>query len=240
VRRVQVVADGSALAAEGARIFETRAREAVAASGRFTVALSGGRTPKALYSLLAGRGLPWAQIHLFWGDERCVPRDHPDSNYAMVKGALLDPGHVPPESVHAVPVDNGTPAEVARDYEIALRGFFKAKVPRFDLVLLGMGPDGHTASLFPGTPGLQEMERLVVPAFVERLQSHRVTLTFPVLNGAAQVLFLVEGKDKATALKSVLSGGPEPAGRVLPGQGEVLWLVDSTAAAELPPELARG
>jgi 6-phosphogluconolactonase len=240
VRTIEVVADGTALAERGARVFEELSARAIAASGRFTVALSGGRTPKALYSLLATRPLPWAQIHLFWGDERCVPKDHPDSNYAMVKAALLDPARVPGASVHAVPVENGTPSEVARDYEQAVKAFFKGPKPRFDLVFLGMGPDGHTASLFPGTPGLQETERLVVPAFVERLQSHRVSLTYPVLNAAREVVFLVEGADKAEILKSVLSGGSEPAARVLPEDGEVLWLVDRAAAAKLPADPAHG
>jgi 6-phosphogluconolactonase len=238
---VRVVEDAAALAAEGAREFAERAKASIGKQGRFAVALSGGSTPKALYGLLArwSPPLPWQDIHLFWSDERCVPLDHPDSNYRMVKEALIDPGGIPKGSVHRVRTEAGQPAEVAADYERELRAFFRLgerEFPRFDLVLLGMGPDGHTASLFPGTPGLGELRRLVVPAFVERLQSYRVTLTLPALNAAAAVLFLVEGADKAEMLERVIGGGNSyPAGLVKPETGDLLWLVDRAAARLLSP-----
>jgi 6-phosphogluconolactonase len=238
---VRVVEDAAALAAEGAKEFTERAIRSVQKGGRFSVALSGGSTPKALYGLLArwSPPLPWNGIHLFWSDERCVPIDHPDSNYRMVKEALIDPGGLPKANVHRVRTEAGQPAEVAADYERELRTFFRVgerEFPRFDLVLLGMGEDGHTASLFPGAPGLHELRRLVVPAFQERLQSHRVTLTLPALNAAAALLFLVEGPDKAETLGRVIGGGTAyPAELVKPATGDLLWLVDRAAARLLPP-----
>ena len=244
-RRVRVLPDPGAVAAAGADEFRKGAAEAVSRGGRFTVALSGGHTPKTLYGLLAltNPPLPWESVHLFFGDERCVPPDHPDSNYRMVKEALLDPARVPGESVHPIHTELGGPWEVAADYEGALRTFFRSRpgsFPRFDLVFLGMGPDGHTASLFPGTPGLTEKERFAVPAFVEALHSHRVTLTYPVLNAASHVVFLVEGEDKAEMLRKVFgTPGPFPVQGIRPSDGDVLWLLDEAAARLLPADLRR-
>ena len=243
MRQIRVLSDGAALAAAGAKEFATRASEAIERSGRFTVALSGGHTPKTLYGLLAAMkpALPWEKIHLFFGDERCVPWDHPDSNYRMVKEALFDPARIPEENVHPIRTELGGPTEVAADYEGAIRAFFRSRpgsFPNIDLVYLGMGRDGHTASLFPGTPGLEERERFAVPAFVESLQSHRVTLTFPVLNGARHVVLLVGGDDKAETLKAVFSSENKfPVQRIQPSQGDVLWLLDEPAARLLPQGL---
>ena len=173
-----------------------------------TIALAGGRTPRALYERLAGADLPWPSMALWFGDERCVPPDHPDSNERMAREALLD--HVPAE-VHRMP---GEDCDAAA-YERELRDAFGASgsdVPRFDLVLLGLGADGHTASLFPGDPALNERERLV--ARVERPDHTRLTLTLPVLSAAAEALFLVTGAEKRDALRELLAGASIPAARV--------------------------
>jgi 6-phosphogluconolactonase len=243
---LRVFPDPAALARAGVEEFVSRAGEALGRTGRFTVALSGGRTPKALYSLLAGRtpALPWEKIHFFFGDERCVPHDHPDSNYRMVREALFDPARIPAENIHAVQTELGGPTEVAADYEGAIRAFFRARAgsfPSLDLVFLGMGKDGHTASLFPGTPGLLEKERFVVPALVKALNSYRVTLTYPLLNAAAHVVFLVEGDDKAETLRAVFSkDGSFPVQGIKPTAGDVLWLLDEAAARALPRDAPGG
>jgi 6-phosphogluconolactonase len=235
---IRVVEDAAAIASEAAKTFAERSARSISERGRFAVALSGGATPKALYSLLSRSRLPWGKIHLFWGDERCVPIDHPDSNYRMVREALIDPARIPPENVHRVRTEAGTPVEVAQAYEETLRAFFgpePGEFPRFDLALQGMGGDGHTASLFPGTPSLEERKKLVVPVFVERLQSHRVTLTLPVLNAALAVVFLVAGDDKAEMLPKVLAPGTNfPAQLVKPQAGDLLFLADRKAARLVP------
>ncbi|HYL79732.1 MAG TPA: 6-phosphogluconolactonase, partial [Candidatus Acidoferrum sp.] len=213
----------------------------------FTVALSGGSTPKALFRLLAGEGdgsfrgrVPWNRAQVFWGDERHVPPDHPDSNYRMTYDTLLSRVPVPPENIHRIRTEDPDADKVAESYERTLRSVFRlaeGQLPRFDLVLLGMGPDGHTASLFPGTPALHERKRLVVGQWVEKLQTHRITLTPPVLNNAALVVFLVSGAEKAETLRAVLLGEyqPErfPAQLVRPTGGRLLWLVDRAAARGL-------
>ncbi|TAH34366.1 MAG: 6-phosphogluconolactonase [Planctomycetota bacterium] len=210
------------------------AGEAIAARGSFFVALAGGSTPRMLYQRLAAApGVRFRRWQIFFGDERCVPPDHLDSNYRMVKEALLDPAGIPPELVHRIPGEM-EPAAAAVQYELELAESFPGAAPRFDLVLLGMGADGHTASLFPGTAALEERERLVRENRVEKLQAWRVTMTLPLLNAARRVIFLVAGSDKAAALRSVLqpAGGMElpPAARVAPVDGSLLWLVDRAAA----------
>ena len=237
-REVRVLEDAAAVTRAAADEFGRRARERVAQAGFFTVSLSGGSTPKSLYALLAepGAPIPWDRVHLFWGDERDVPPDHADSNFAMVESTLLSKVNVPADHVHRIRPELAGAERAASVYEEELRRFFglaPGQWPRFDLVLLGMGPDGHTASLFPGSPALEERDRLVVASWVEKLQTHRITLTLPILNGAACVLFLVHGADKAPALKAALQAdGPDvpPAGRVRPADGELIWLVDGAAA----------
>src|SRR5216684_3563029 len=188
------------------------ANQAVAERGRFTVALAGGSTPRNLYNLLATNArtsLPWDRMFFFWSDERHVPPTHPDSNYRMADEAMLSKIPVPASNVFRVPTENPDAPAAAEAYEQTLRKFFAlepGQFPRFDLILLGMGPDGHTASLFPGSAGLQEKSRLVIANWVDKLKTSRLTLTLPVLNAARCVVFLVSGTDKAPALHAVLEG----------------------------------
>lgn len=217
--------------------------DAVAARGRFTIALSGGSTPRSLYNLLATNArtvLPWDKMFFFWGDERHVPPTDPESNYRMTDEAMLSKVPVPPGNVFRIPGENPDAAAVADEYEKTLRKFFKLEsgaMPRFDLILLGLGPDGHTASLFPGTAALKEKSRLVVANWVEKLKTHRLSLTLPVLNAGRCVAFLVSGTDKASVLKTVLEedapGEQYPAKLVHPSDGNLVWLLDRAAASSL-------
>jgi 6-phosphogluconolactonase len=227
-----------------------RAAAATAAGRPFTLALSGGSTPLALYRLLAGPAgerLPWPAVHVFWGDERAVPPGHPDSNYRAARETLLDHVPLPPANVHRVPTEGGDPARAAAAYAAELRRFFglaRGGWPRFELVLLGLGADGHTASLFPGSAVLGERRRLVAAPWVEGLGAFRVTLTPPVFNHARAVAFLVSGAAKAASLVRALAaeGSAEetPARLIRPRAGELLWLVDRAAARRLPGEAADG
>lgn len=214
-----------------------RAQKALRARRRFTLALSGGSTPKKLYESLVGAEIDWTRTQVFFGDERCVPPDHADSNYRMAREALLSKIAIPEKNVHRVPSEDADPERAAKAYEQDLQSFFKLRpgeLPTFDLCLMGMGPDGHTASLFPGTTALAEEVRLAVAPYVEKLGAWRVTMSAPVFNHARCVLFLVAGEDKAEALKGVLeSERPAdelPAKLVKPGAGELLWWVDKGAA----------
>jgi 6-phosphogluconolactonase len=226
-----------------AELVASAASEAVAERGRFTIALSGGSTPKSLYTLLATNArtsLPWDRMFFFFGDERHVPPTDPESNYRMADEAMLSKVPVAPSNVFRVPAENPDARAAAEAYEQTLRKFFALEAgqfPAFDLILLGMGPDGHTASLFPGTEGLNEKSKLLVANWVEKLKTHRITLTLPVLNGAQCVAFLVSGTDKAPVLKSVLEGNSPgeqyPAKLVRPAQGKLIWLLDRAAASGL-------
>jgi 6-phosphogluconolactonase len=219
------------------------ATDAVAQRGRFTIALSGGSTPRNLYTLIAANAsatLPWDKMFFFWGDERHVPPESPDSNYRMARESLLSKVPIPPANIFPVPTENPDAAQVAERYEQTLRSFFAAapgEFPRFDLILLGMGPDGHTASLFPETAALQEKSRLVVANWVEKLGGSRITFTLPLLNSARCVAFLVSGTDKAAALHEVLEGNAPadkyPSRLVQPSDGKLIWFVDRAAASEL-------
>ena len=210
---------------------------------RFSVALAGGNTPRRVYELLATERfkhrVEWPQVHLFFGDERCVPPDHPDSNYLMAYETLISKVPIPAKNVHRI-IGEGKPDESARLYENQLRAFFAGvSWPRFDLVLLGMGADGHTASLFPGSGALKEKSKWVMATKMEKLKQDRITLTVPVFNHAAHVVFLVTGKEKAARLAEVLerrSGrDPLPAQQIQPVKGSLDWLVDKAAAAKLRP-----
>ncbi len=241
---IRILPDAEELYRVAAEAFVREAEKAVRASGRFTVALAGGSTPRALYRLLAGDGdpslptrVPWGQIHFFWGDERHVPPDHPDSNCRMAHEAMLSRVPIPPGNVHRIKAENPDAGLAAEEYAQALRDFFRpptGQFPRFDLILLGMGPDGHTASLFPGTDALREQARPVVAQWVEKFRTFRITMTPPVLNNAACVLFLVSGAEKAETLRAVLQGDyqPErfPAQLIRPAHGRLLWLVERAAA----------
>lgn len=236
---VRVVEGPAELAQSAAHEWRARALAAVASSGRFTVALAGGKTPGTLYRLLAEPAaayreeLPWARTHVFFGDERAVPPDDPRSNYGMARDALLAHVALPPENVHRIRGE-GDPVESARAYEEELRAFFGAE-PRFDLALLGLGTDGHTASLFPGSAALEETSRLVATTSAPGGGARRITMTLRALDAAARVVFLVAGASKAAALARVVSAGAGaellPAARVRPRDGTVLWLVDRAAAA---------
>ena len=241
---IQIFADKNDLASEAAKFFSTLAVQAVAARGRFTVALSGGSTPQELFSLLAeppySTDLPWSSIHFFWGDERLVPPDDPGSNYYHAARLLLDRIPIPPSNIHRVQGERPAP-EAVQDLIEQLKAYADGARtwPRFDLVLLGMGSDGHTASLFPGSPGIEEPGVLVkvVSAVYENRPAQRVTLTPALLNDARQILFLVTGANKAEALAAVLNGPRDwekwPAQRIQPSSGVITWFVDQEAASNL-------
>jgi 6-phosphogluconolactonase len=232
----------ASLGAQAAQACAEHLRAAAGAAGRATVALSGGQTPRRLYEALAAHhaaDVPWARVHLFWGDERYVPHNDPLSNYRLARESLLARIPIPDANVHAVPTGAADPAEAAGAYEALLRRYFPGVWPRFDLILLGMGPDGHTASLFPGTPVLQEDRRWVREVRAPVAPPVRLTLTLPVLNRAAVVFFLVTGADKAETLRRVWTDASDPpaypAAAVRPQEGRVVWWVDPPAAARLPP-----
>ncbi len=205
-----------------------------------TVALSGGSTPKLLFELLADPNEPfrdqisWHDIHFFWSDERHVPPDHPDSNYRMANEAMLRHVPVPANNIHRVPSENPSAPEAASEYEQTLIEITQQSLPRLDLILLGLGADGHTASIFPGSEVLHETKRLVAAPWVEKFQTYRITMTLPLLNNGASVVFLVSGSEKASIVKEVLEG-PEkyPAQAVKPTNGQLLWMLDEGAATEI-------
>jgi 6-phosphogluconolactonase len=245
--QIRVYKDPQELALKAARGFARLADQYVVGCGRFTVALSGGSTPRAMLALLAedpfADTVPWSAIHFFWGDERCVPPDHPESNYRMAFEALLSRVPVPEQNIHRIRAEL-EPERAADQYEIELTLFFLSKgisptapltnVPRFDLVMLGMGPDGHTASLFPGTTALHVDDRVVVANYVEKLKAHRITLTAATINNARNVMFVAAGADKADALKNVIEGPAQPdtypSQLIRPKSGSLLWMVDQAAA----------
>lgn len=223
-----------------ATLFAAQAAEAVSVRGRFTAALSGGKTPVALYALLAKPPLvsriPWNRVHLFWGDERCVPPDHADSNYRLVRELLIDHVPLPTANVHRMHGEMD-PVEAAANYEGRLRDFFAEHgggAPVFDFVLLGLGEDGHTASLFPGTGPVRETSRWVVGHYVDAQMGWRITLTLPVINAARLVVFIAAGASKAAVVKKILQGHPRPdilpAQAVRPDPGKLLWMLDREAA----------
>jgi 6-phosphogluconolactonase len=238
--RIRVLPDLGAVTAAGHETFVTAAQRAVSTRGIFRVALSGGSTPKRLYASLADAPIDWPKVLVFFGDERCVPPEHADSNHRMAREALLAKVPLPAANVHRIYGEVPDPATAAAEYERELERVFELEpgtAPAFDLVLLGIGADGHTASLFPGTPALAERQKLVVANRVEQLGVHRITFTARTINAARAVVFLVSGADKAPALRAILEGprDPEryPAQLVAPGEGELTWLVDRAAAAEL-------
>jgi 6-phosphogluconolactonase len=237
---IVIVPDAGAVARLGAQRFVRLARQASESRGRFTAVLSGGSTPSGLYRLLAGEPyrseVPWGKVHLFWGDERCVPPNDPGSNYRLAEEAFLDHVPVPPENVHRVQGEL-PPEQAARAYALELEDFFCGPRARFDLVLLGLGHDGHTASLFPGSAALEETIRLVaaVEAQYEDWPAARVTITLPAINASRHILFLVSGSGKAKVVEKVLSDpvGPLPAQQVRPTAGTLTWLIDEAAASQL-------
>lgn len=234
--RVEVWRDRASLSARGAELFAALAQEAVNAEGRFTVALSGGSTPEALYQILASDAMrarvPWQQTQLFWSDERCVPPDDEQSNYRMAQDALLSYVNVPAGQIHRLRGED-EPQSAAAEYEAVLKQNFGSSDPRFSLILLGLGEDGHTASLFPHSPALLDKEHLVAAPYVEKFAAYRLTFTFRLINNAANIVFLVSGKAKSKALRAVLEekadGREWPASMVHPVDGNLVWLVDEDA-----------
>ena len=237
---VRVYSTPAALAAAAAEAFVTAASVAVEARGRFVVALSGGSTPKALYTLLAEPGraaqVDWSRVHLVWGDERCVPPDDPASNFRMAREALLDHVPIPAAQIHRMRGEDD-PRTAAAAYERELRALFPEMSSRFDLVLLGLGDNGHTASLFPGLSAVHESARWVVAEHVSEVGMWRLTLTPAAINAAAEILFLVAGREKAAMLARVVEGPRDvdvrPAQVVAPTEGRLCWLVDEAAAGAL-------
>lgn len=254
-----IVPDRAALARDAAQRFVVLAQKSIAARERFAVALSGGLTPRDLYARLAtpefSVQVDWTRVHFFWGDERAVPPDHPDSNYRMAYEALLSRVNPPARNVHRILAEQ-KPADAARAYEETLREFFgrgstrinadkemnprasaSIRVRNFDLILLGLGANGHTASLFPHTQVLHETTRWVAAEYIEEIKMDRITLTAPAINAAENVLFLVAGADKAATVRAVLRGAyrPDdlPAQLIQPTSGHVVWLLDREAASQL-------
>lgn len=237
---IRVAPDVAGLARQAADTIQDIANTAISQAGRFSIALSGGSTPKTLFALLGteyAQKIDWKNTHIFWSDERCVPPDDADSNYMMARETLLD--HVPLPAANINRIKGELPPEVgAVQYEAVLHTFFHNQLPRFDIILLGMGDDGHTASLFPGTEAVNERQRWVIPNHVTTAkQTWRITFTVPVINNAANVMFLIAGSGKAERLKQVIQGAftPNelPSQLVKPTDGNLIWAVDHAAASLL-------
>ena len=235
VAEAQVFADAAALIAGGADFIAASASEAIAARGAFMIALSGGGTPKPVYRRLASATLDWTRVHVFFGDERCVPPDDPRSNFDMAKTALLDHVPIPARNLHRMRGED-VPDEAAEAYADELEEVL-GEDGRLDLVLLGLGDNGHTASLFPGLAAVTETERTVAAAYVEVVGMWRLTLTPPAINAAGRAAFLVSGEGKAEIVHRVLQGPSQPvvlpAQAIRPTERPALWLMDEAAAAKL-------
>jgi 6-phosphogluconolactonase len=247
IRNLRIYATSAELAASAAEEFFARALQAHAKGSLFTCALSGGSTPSHLFQRMSAPGmlarLPegfWKSVHFFWGDERDVPPDHPDSNYRLARETLLSRIEIPENNIHPIRCEPGFPSMAAISYENELRRFFALEpgaFPRLDLIFLGMGDDGHVASLFPHSEALKEETRLVAASWVKKFNSYRVTLTLPVLNNAACVIFLIQGSSKAEIVSRVMTEPRHPdqlpVEAIRPKNGELLWLVDKAAAVLL-------
>ncbi len=243
-QEIKIFESLQALSHAAADCFVQDGTTAIESRGRFTVALSGGSTPRSLYSLLASdeyrSRLDWSKVHFFWGDERSVPPIHVDSNFRMARETLLSRINAPMSNIHRILAEKTVTSEAAKSYAEELKRFFSltdGQWPRFDLILLGMGPDGHTASLFPGTPVIHEAQALVAAPWVDKFKTYRITMTPPVINHAAHILFFVAGADKAAALREVLEGDyrPDfyPSQVIRPTEGRLTWMIDQAAAALL-------
>jgi len=243
--QLRVYPTRSAAAHAAAAQFVASTERAMTTQGRFTVALAGGNTPRDVYRLLASDEyapmVDWKNVHVFWGDERCVPLNDAENNAHMARETLLDHVPVPVTNIHRIQ-SQLPPEEAALDYEKTLRQFFNSrdmKLPRFDLVLLGLGAEGHTASLFPGSPLITERERWAAAVYVEKMKSWRITLTPVALNAASKVIFTVIGEEKAQAVKQILSEPKQPnllpAQIVDPPEGQVVWIADKAAASLVNP-----
>lgn len=240
--QIAIYPDIDTISQQAAAYVARIAREAIVTRGRFTIALSGGNTPKKLYSLLAtepySSQIDWQLVDIFWSDERCVPPDDPESNYYLAQEVMLSRLTIPVAQVHRMPADGDNRIAASLDYTREMQRVFSTNgIPEFDLLQLGMGPEGHTASLFPHQPSLHETQHLVMPVSVPKPPPDRLTFTPPILNAARNVLFLATGADKADALHAVIEGpsNPDeyPAQIVRPPNGEVTWMVDSAIAQKL-------
>ena len=237
---LHVLPTTEAAAQAKAQFVAALAEECSASHGRFTIALSGGSTPRRLYEVLASppysKEMAWDRWQVFWSDERCVPPDHQESNYRMAKEELLDHVAIPDTNVHRMRGEDD-PDAAAQAYEAVVWEVFQSPAPSFDLILLGIGDDGHTASLFPATLALGEQDRLVAHNWVPDLQVHRITFTLPLINAAKVVAFLDTAKTKAGVLRQVLEPAPgedmPPAGLVRPSPGVVHWFLTTAAAGRL-------
>lgn len=242
--KIKIFSTPDALAEGAAAFIAALAEKAVADKGRFVISLSGGSTPKHLFQLLAtapySRQIPWGKTYVFWGDERCVPADDEQNNAHMARQALLDKIGIPAENVFPVQVQL-SPGPAAINYEKKIKEFFAGQPPVFDLILLGLGENGHTASLFPGTDALDEHTHLVKDVYVTELKMYRITMTEKLINQAGNILFLVEGTGKADIVHKVIAGPLKPdvypAQLIKPVHGILCWYLDSQAAALLPDDL---
>lgn len=226
---IEIYSDAKELARAAAEYFVAQCPE--------SVALSGGSTPKLMFQVLADQfrdEVDWSRIHFFWSDERHVPPDDPESNYRMANEALLSHVPVAPENVHRIRGENPDAAAIASEYEQTIIDVTKQTLPSLDLIFLGLGTDGHTASIFPGSEVLHETKRLVAAQYVEKFKSYRITMTLPLLNNGSSIVFLVSGAEKAEIVKAVLQGEHKyPAQAVSPTQGELIWMMDKEAASKL-------
>ncbi|MEO7309124.1 MAG: 6-phosphogluconolactonase [Chitinophagaceae bacterium] len=241
--KLEVFQTEDAITKAAAAFIIALAEKSVAEKGRFTLSLSGGQTPENLYSLLAeptySERMPWKNTYIFWGDERCVPANDKQNNANMAKTLLLDHIDIPAININPIPVDVA-PARAAEAYEIIIKKFFGEAIPRFDLILLGLGENGHTASLFPGTDVVFENTRLIKEVYVAEQNMFRITMTPGLINNAHNIIFLVVGESKAAILKTILSGARQPdkfpAQIIKAKDGSLYWFIDKNAAALLPAE----
>jgi len=239
-KEIQVFDTAEQLSDAAASLIIELSDQALRERGRFLLSLSGGRTPEQLYHTLASPPardrLQWDKTYVFWGDERCLPMDNPENNAFMARQVLLSKTVIPSENIFPMPV-NLTPAGAAKAYEQTISDFFGHEEPRFDCMLLGLGADAHTASLFPGTMAVHDKEHLVAEQYVEEVQMFRVTMTAPLINNSRNIIFLVAGKTKAHALQQVMTAAFDPdkypAQLIQPVDGNIYWLVDKEAAALL-------
>ena len=236
-KTVEVLPDLAALIERSLSITLAKIQTAIESRGLCTIALSGGSTPKPLYEAIAAQQLPWDKIHVFWGDERYVPPDHPDSNQLMARRAWLDSVDIPAQNIHPMPTDDADPADAARKYEAHLAEFFHLKTgefPALDVILLGMGDDGHTASLFPHTEALQVRDRLITVGSKDG--QPRITFTAPTINHGRCVMFVVAGANKRAALAEIFAPEADELSypsRLVQPQGELWWLLDREAGQDL-------
>ncbi len=240
--QIAIYPDIDTISREAANYTMRVAREAIAKRGKFTFALSGGTTPGKMYGLLVSEPyrsqIDWSAVHLFWSDERCVAPEDPQSNYHLAQESLLSKLNLRPEQIHRMPADQSDRARASADYEADIRKVLGGDMPAFDLLQLGMGPEAHTASLFPHQPSLREEKRLIMAVSVPKPPPDRLTFTPPLLRAARHMLFLATGADKAAALHEVLEGADNPEeyptqGIVRQAKGEVVWMVDTTIAQHI-------